>query len=1067
MQIMIFHTTLASFFASKPLYLDEPTRKKPNTRKLVEQPWQQTKGEMWNEVTNTLCNLDFIQAKAAAKMTYELVNDFNTALEVIPDNAENIRKEKERQARMDRYTRDLIACAKGEITRFELEIPESIIPWTKEQTEAEIERIKSNPNRNDKLRDFIHFLGQEASNLQNYVSEFAYFTYQQSWNFSNEGFVPEAAKNAIKVLKELLFLRMQPNRPEWNPLSPIKKKLFGHIENLNTIPISPGSVNSVDMTPDGRFAISGASDKTCILWNLENGKPIRILKGHYMGVSSVAITPDGKRAISGSHDNSCILWDLESGVAIKTLDELTSNFNAISITPDGKRAISDSDDNSCILWDLESGVAIKTLNSHTSAVYAISITPDGKRAISGSDDNSCILWDLESGVAIKTLNSHTSAVKAVSITPDGKRAISGSKDNSCILWDLESGIAIKTLGEHNSSVEAVSITSDGKRAISASNESYILWDLINGESNIILTESNNFVHAVSITPDGNFAILALSDNSCILLDITFKLQNFNNWHSEPIDSISITSDGKFAFSSSLKERRIWDIKTGCFKKYSKKIFGREIFSCITPDNKRVVIGTWFNEMVFLDFKTVQKINSFRLNGKIVKNISITPDGQSVVIATTNNNIFVWNLKTGDQKEFIYKTNSNIEAISITPDGKTIVAIFDDLLCFIWNFETREEIIRFSYDLNFADIIDNSDKTSSKSVIKKEYLKNIRLVLPWEKLYDICVTPDGKAIAYVSNGELVINIRNIKTGMLIQKLTGHKNPIKIIRVTPDGEVLISYSEDKTCIIWKWKTGVKVAIYPTIKSISDINVSKNNIVAGFESGEFAILNIGKKLISNCVHITTIRKIWDFEMLRNLELSADCTWCGHRFVPHKDTIQTVINILRENNIQPEQSPCFELPEEAWEHLGLLGECPKCHEKLKFNPFFGSDMKEIIDCYTTQEREQQYQNKFDEAEKAFKEENWDEAYSQYLKLVQQGKFDANDLRYQMALCRLNSLTFNNPEIISDINILIQLLKDKKANDKAQIIADKLKERLDAIKQEELAKKKAEAPWWKKMFGN
>ena len=140
-----YHSNLANYFASKPLYLDEPTRKKPNNRKLVEQPWQQTKGEMWDEVTNTLCNLDFIQAKAAAKMTYELVNDFSAALEVIPDNAESIREEKERQARMDKYTQDLIACAKGKIAISQLKIPESITPWTEKQIDAEIERIKTCP----------------------------------------------------------------------------------------------------------------------------------------------------------------------------------------------------------------------------------------------------------------------------------------------------------------------------------------------------------------------------------------------------------------------------------------------------------------------------------------------------------------------------------------------------------------------------------------------------------------------------------------------------------------------------------------------------------------------------------------------------------------------------------------------------------------------------------------------------------------------------------------------------------------------------------------------------------
>jgi hypothetical protein len=53
---MEYHNILANYFATKPLYLDEPVSKKPNIRKLVEQPWQQTKAEMWDEVTGTFCN---------------------------------------------------------------------------------------------------------------------------------------------------------------------------------------------------------------------------------------------------------------------------------------------------------------------------------------------------------------------------------------------------------------------------------------------------------------------------------------------------------------------------------------------------------------------------------------------------------------------------------------------------------------------------------------------------------------------------------------------------------------------------------------------------------------------------------------------------------------------------------------------------------------------------------------------------------------------------------------------------------------------------------------------------
>ncbi len=118
-----YNACLAGYFSVQLLFFDGDKQKKPNIRKCVELPFQQTKAELWDEVTDTLCNLDFIQAKAVAKMTYDLVKDFNDVLEVIPDNAENISEEKARQARMDKYTQDLIAYAKGEITEFE--IPES------------------------------------------------------------------------------------------------------------------------------------------------------------------------------------------------------------------------------------------------------------------------------------------------------------------------------------------------------------------------------------------------------------------------------------------------------------------------------------------------------------------------------------------------------------------------------------------------------------------------------------------------------------------------------------------------------------------------------------------------------------------------------------------------------------------------------------------------------------------------------------------------------------------------------------------------------------------------------
>lgn len=45
-------------------------------RKLVEQPWQQTKGEMLDEVTETLSDLLFVEAKCVKRLLFDLFDDF-------------------------------------------------------------------------------------------------------------------------------------------------------------------------------------------------------------------------------------------------------------------------------------------------------------------------------------------------------------------------------------------------------------------------------------------------------------------------------------------------------------------------------------------------------------------------------------------------------------------------------------------------------------------------------------------------------------------------------------------------------------------------------------------------------------------------------------------------------------------------------------------------------------------------------------------------------------------------------------------------------------------------------
>ena len=70
-------------------------------------------------------------------------------------------------------------------------------------------------------------------------------------------------------------------------------------------------VLSVQITPDGHFAVSAGRDKTLHIWDLSSGECLRVLRGHTGQVNSIAISPDARRIVSGSNDRNLIVWTLD------------------------------------------------------------------------------------------------------------------------------------------------------------------------------------------------------------------------------------------------------------------------------------------------------------------------------------------------------------------------------------------------------------------------------------------------------------------------------------------------------------------------------------------------------------------------------------------------------------------------------------------------------------------------------------------------------------------------------------------------------------------------------------
>ena len=72
-------------------------------------------------------------------------------------------------------------------------------------------------------------------------------------------------------------------------------------------------MNSLVFSSDGTSLVSGSSDKTVKLWDVQTGGVVKTFSAQSGLVWGVSISADDTRIASGSSDDTIHLWDIQTG----------------------------------------------------------------------------------------------------------------------------------------------------------------------------------------------------------------------------------------------------------------------------------------------------------------------------------------------------------------------------------------------------------------------------------------------------------------------------------------------------------------------------------------------------------------------------------------------------------------------------------------------------------------------------------------------------------------------------------------------------------------------------------
>lgn len=202
--------------------------------------------------------------------------------------------------------------------------------------------------------------------------------------------------------------------------------------------------NDTFAVSEERIAFGGKSG-VIYLWDLKNSEIPRLFTGHTDHVWALAFSPDGRRLVSGSSDKTVRLWDVERDVEIAQLP-LEKPFITMSLafSPCGS-VIAGGMFGKLLLWCAEKLTLLYTIPQPEDSLnpYVLTFSPCGRYLASGTwwqkgmKKMAIRLWDVATGENIHTFWGHTTDIEILTFSPDGAILASGSFDGTAQLWDLK------------------------------------------------------------------------------------------------------------------------------------------------------------------------------------------------------------------------------------------------------------------------------------------------------------------------------------------------------------------------------------------------------------------------------------------------------------------------------------------------------------------------------------------------------------------------------------------------------------------------------------------------------
>ncbi|MFT6529571.1 MAG: WD40 repeat protein [Psychrosphaera sp.] len=164
------------------------------------------------------------------------------------------------------------------------------------------------------------------------------------------------------------------------------------------------AINSVALSPNGLYALSGSSDQSAYLWSTKTGQVIYKFQ-HHNRVVQVALDAQARFAFTADTGSQASIWDLTTGNLVSQLQYVNRQevFSFARFSHNGKMLVTGAPTRKLSLWDVQTGKQIKEWlvsprkNSRpaSAVVYSAAFINNDTQITSESSSGLNEVWDIK------------------------------------------------------------------------------------------------------------------------------------------------------------------------------------------------------------------------------------------------------------------------------------------------------------------------------------------------------------------------------------------------------------------------------------------------------------------------------------------------------------------------------------------------------------------------------------------------------------------------------------------------------------------------------------------------